>query len=129
MDDLPVSDGDREGIRPSGFTPDGQRFAVHPGLWAEPFRTIIVDLATGRETILPMAFGQLSNDGLRVVGFDGDEERMWVCVSRVDRGPCERIGLDSQMPNPGHHFGLQWSPDDEWILISTGEGPSRRPRS
>jgi hypothetical protein len=86
------------------------------------FRTHILDPATGAETIIPVAFGQLSNDGSRIVGFNGDDARSWLCVAPIDGGPCVRIGEEAQAPEASHHAGLQWAPDDKWILTRPASG-------
>jgi hypothetical protein len=43
-----------------------------------------------------------------------DQEAM--CVVELSGGPCVPIGLSSQAFGPSHAAGVQWSPDDEWIL-------------
>jgi dipeptidyl aminopeptidase/acylaminoacyl peptidase len=115
--EIPISGEDDPDLRPAGWTPDGRRFAFHRGsAELDEVRTHLVDVATGAETIVPVAFGHVSNDGTRIAGFNEDGSRTWLCVARIDGGPCLRIGMEAPPPGATHHAGLQWSPDDEWLL-------------
>jgi hypothetical protein len=80
--------------------------------------TRILDLATGDSTIIDVDYPQLSNDGSRVVGLDGDETGTWLCVARIDGGPCLRI---SETYAGSWDTGYRWSPNDEWILTTRSD--------
>jgi Tol biopolymer transport system component len=112
--ELTLPAGDRSGLRPSGWTPDGMRFAFLLG-----DRTHVVDLATGVETVIPVAYAHLSNDGSRVVGLNGDGTVTWLCVARIAGGPCVRISASYE---GNWDTGYHWSPDDEWIITTRQDG-------
>ncbi|HEV8488718.1 MAG TPA: hypothetical protein VGQ58_02900 [Candidatus Limnocylindrales bacterium] len=114
--ELPIS-GAGEGLRPAGWTPDGRSFAFQrPDL-----RTSIVDVVTGAETVIPVAFPQLSNDGNRIAGLNAndDETQTWLCVASATGGPCNSI-----TPEFSGDWGTyyRWSPNDEWILTTRSDG-------
>lgn len=118
---VPLPDGDGQYLRTSGWFPDGSRFAFHR--WNEEFkgfRTHAVDLATGAVTVIGPAYGRLSNDGTRIAGFDTNDR---LCVASVAGGPCVLVGDKSQSPEPSYGAGIQWSPDDEWLIIRPPSGP------
>ena len=100
-------------LRPGGWTPNGRRFAYHEGIGDGRGRTWIVDVPSHARTELPLAYGQLSNDGTRVVGINGDLNRTWLCVAPAAGGDCVRIGPMFLGPWGSNH---RWSPDDQWIL-------------
>jgi Tol biopolymer transport system component len=106
-------EGDRSELRPSGWTPDGRQIAFMQG-----GQTHIVDLATGAETVIEVAYAELSNDGSRLVGINGDETRTWLCVASIDGGPCVRI---SEIYAGPWDEGYRWSPDDEWIITTRSD--------
>ena len=89
-------------LRPIGWTPDGRRFAYHrdDGGAGE---THVLDVETGDEVILAVAFGRISNDGNRIVGLGSQGEREWLCVAPTAGGPCRRIQGD---PRSGRPHGL-----------------------
>ena len=115
---LPLPGGDVEINRGSGWTPDGNRFAFM-GSVAGQDGTHVVDVATGASTFVPVGYGQLSNDGSRVVGLNGNETQTWLCVARIGGGTCDRI-----TPIYGDAWGTQyrWSPDDKWIITTRSDG-------
>ena len=123
--ELPLADGDRQSLRPSGWTPDGRRFAYHqaPGGVAG-IQTYVVDVATGAMTIVPIGFGQLSNDGTRIAGYNADANagRAWICVARIGSGPCVSVGEGAGMPAEDTRAALQWSPDDRWLIAHPESG-------
>ena len=88
----------------------------------EENRTYIVDVATGETTLVDVAFGRLSNDGRRIAGLQRTGTRIWICVADIAGGPCDRIGQEAQAPDPTYFGGLQWSPDDEWIVTHPANG-------
>ncbi len=118
VEPLPLPEGDVEINRGSGWTPDGNRFAFF-GSVAGQGGTHVVDVATGASTLVPVGYGQLSNDGTRIVGINGDETRTWLCVARIGSGTCDRI-----TPIYGDSWGTQyrWSPDDQWIITTRSDG-------
>ena len=99
-------------LRPGGWTPDGLRYAYHEGL-GQGLTWVAGVASPGLRTELPVANGQLSNDGTRVAGVDGDLNSMWLCVIPASGGDCLRIG-----PQYPDDWGTnhRWSPDDQWIL-------------
>jgi Tol biopolymer transport system component len=109
---LPTS-GDGTNLRPLGWTPDGSHF-VRGG---DGLETLLTDAVTGVDTILPVGFGQLSQDGTRMAGLGGDGFGEWLCIASVGGGPCVRAGGGIPPPDGGYHEGLHWSPDDEWIVL------------
>jgi dipeptidyl aminopeptidase/acylaminoacyl peptidase len=111
----PVSLTDGSGpIRVSGWTPDGGRFLYQRGEYdAPPIETHVLDMTTGQEVTIDVGYGHISNDGTRMVALN-DQEGM--CVVELSGGPCVPIGLSAQAFGPSHATGVQWSPDDEWIL-------------
>ena len=101
-------------IRPTGWTPDGRR-AVY--MTAEPDGaevTHVVDLETGDEVRIAAAFAHVSNDGTRVVGLD---RQGWMCVAPTTGGDCVRIGTPESAYAGTTRAGIDWSPDDRWILV------------
>jgi len=110
-----ATSGVGDGLRPAGWTPDGRHFAFQrPDL-----RTSIVDVVTGAETVIPVAFPQLSNDGTRIVGLNGNETETWLCVASATGGPCNPI--TPEFPGEWGTY-YRWSPDDEWILTTRSDG-------
>ena len=101
-------------LRPAGWTPDGQRVVY---MRADPddhrVRTHIVDLATGQEVIVEAMAAHVSNDGSRIVGLN---EEYGSCVAETRGGPCVAVGQADQAFDLAHTFGVQWSPDDKWIM-------------
>jgi Tol biopolymer transport system component len=105
--------GDAAEIWLSGWTPDGQQF-----VFSEGGTTHMLDVVSGAETVINVGYGQLSNDGTRVVGVGGDETRTWLCVANIYGGPCERI---SEIYAGSWDTGYDWSPDDEWIITTRSD--------
>lgn len=105
----------RGDVRPSGWTPDGQRAVFTSGLGEGRLRTHVVDVTTRAEvTFDDVGHAHVSNDGSRMVGLTSDDR---VCVADLSGGPCVPIGQGSMAYKGTHAVGAQWSPDDEWILI------------
>jgi Tol biopolymer transport system component len=102
-------------IRSSGWTSDGQRFVYQRGDYDRlPIETYVLDVTTGNEVTIDAGFGHVSNDGTRMIALDNKQETM--CVVDLRGGPCVPVGLPSQVYLWGNSAGVQWSPDDEWIL-------------
>jgi Tol biopolymer transport system component len=119
VDDGTVTEIARAGrdgwIRPSGWTPDGQRVVYMGDDGSGRIRTHIVDVATGAEvTFDDVGFAHVSNDGSRMIALDTDGR---VCVASLSGGPCVLIVQPSQAYEGTHAAGAQWSPDDRWILM------------
>ena len=114
--------GDAAGLRALGWTPDGDRFLYHREGGTSPTTTIL-DLATRTESVLDVAYGQLSNDGTRVFGMDG----VRVCVIAIDGGPCRGFGDGALVYDGGWHEGVFWSPDDQWIVVHRSGLEGQRP--
>ena len=108
---LGTTDSGTMGVRALGWTPDGERFAYLRE--DDPSTTRILDVATGTESVLDLAFGQLSNDGKQIFGIDGTR----VCVGSIDGGPCRSVGDGSLLYEGSWHEGVFWSPDDRWIVV------------
>ncbi len=104
-------------LRPTGWTADGRRVVYTRGDEDDVLRTHVRDMATGAEVRIDAAHGRISNDGTRMVAFDGSGR---MCIVPLSAGPCVRIGAPSQQFDPGHAFGGFWSPDDAWIVSRPG---------
>jgi WD40-like Beta Propeller Repeat len=107
-------------LRPGGWTPDGKQFVVHRhdhddnSAWTE-----LLDPETGVITRRDVAFGRVSNDGQEIVGhgmFPGNEAD-FLCVMPFSGGTCVQIADPRYTPDFEHSAGMQWSPDDRWILV------------
>jgi WD40 repeat protein len=107
-------------LRPAGWTPDGRRVIFTTGDDRGRLRTHVRDLTTGAEVIVDgVGLGHVSNDGSRLVALNADG---MPCVVDLSGGPCVRVG-QGQTYIGFHAAGAQWSPDDEWILLSDlGDG-------
>jgi hypothetical protein len=106
---------DPSALRPVGWAPDGRSFLYQRETGAAD--THLVNVETGEDTALGVAFGHLSNDGRRVAGLD--LERDALCVAFVTAGPCVEVPLpDDFMVAYDYGAGIQWSPDDRWIVLS-----------
>jgi len=101
-------------IRSQGWTPDGAAVVYQLEGDSEVNRTHVLDVSTGHETILPLGFGHVSNDGKLVVGFVDDR----VCVVPVTGGDCRYVGDKVQAGYGTCSHCLFWSPDDQWIVVS-----------
>jgi Tol biopolymer transport system component len=108
-------------VRPLGWAPDGTAVLYRLDDEPDDAQTYVLDLSTRQETVLPVAFGRISNDGHVVAGVVGDQ----LCVMPVTGGDCRSIGAGGQAPDGTSSHTWFWSPDDQAIVISRGEG--RRP--
>ena len=116
-----IVDPDEVPFRPVGWTPDGRRFAYHRPTDSDGGReTAVVDVVTGEEVALDLAYGRISNDGTLIVGLASDGNREWLCVAPVDGGPCESIEGDADLVNWTGWASLQWAPDDSSIRSHQG---------
>jgi Tol biopolymer transport system component len=116
VDPVPVSEPEVN-LRPGGWTPDGMRFVVHHfdeevGPW-----TSLLDPETGADEPLDVAFGRVSNDGTHIVGYGEFLHVRFLCVMTLPVGPCVEIADGLVLPDFEHTAGLQWSPDDRWIVV------------
>ena len=121
--EVPVPAEDREQLRAMGWTADGTRVVAHhlsPSTGLP--QTSIIDPETGDATVLDVAYGHVSNDGTRVAGLS-TRGRPVVCVVDISGGPCTGISESSQAPDGSHGEGLQWSPDDEWVVVQPFDSP------
>lgn len=113
---VPTGDADPHSLRPLGWTPDGRSILFQDdGL--PPYRTVVVDVESGAQTRLDVAFGHVSNDGTRVAGvqLNGDVGGP-LCVVAIIGGTCKV--LDGTVPVEGPHgAALAWAPDDRWIAL------------
>lgn len=106
-------------LRGSGWTADGGRFAYYE---ADPrsSATHVVDVASGQSTKLSVGYGELSNDGQRVVGiYAPDDVSTYLCVTPVDGGLCIAI---SELFSGPWGWDYRWSPDDTAILTTRMDG-------
>jgi Tol biopolymer transport system component len=111
---VPTGEYDPNSLRPLGWTPDG-RAVLFQDDDLDPLQTVVVDVQTGAQTRLDVAFGHISNEGTRIAGtgFDGR-----FCVLEITGGAC-RIGIADAVAVVGSHgASVSWSPDDRWIAIS-----------
>jgi len=134
-----VVDGMSDPIRPVGWTPDGRRFVYHRATdRAGGHETVVVDVESGREVVLDLAYGRISNDGTRVVGVATDGDAEWLCVAPVDGGPCRRIDGSTGYVDRTGFASWQWAPDDtairSWrgaegsaVLLDPNGGPPQSP--
>ena len=117
MKELKVGDLDVS-LRPGGWTPDGKYFVVHRhnhddnSAWTE-----LLDPETGTTSRLGVAFGRLSNDGTRMVGFLDFTGDARLCVMALPDGGCAPIAGEELLPDWEHAAGVHWSPDDKWIAV------------
>jgi Tol biopolymer transport system component len=111
---VPTSGDERDDIRPLGWTPDGRSVLYQHDADADAPQTHVVDVATGAETRLDVAFGHVSNDGTRVAGINRAGR---FCVVAISGGPC-RVIEDAVDVEGTRGAGVSWSPDDRWIAIS-----------
>lgn len=110
-------------MRPVGWTADGSRFAYHRSAPTPTgFVTAVVNVETGEEVILDLAYGRISNDGTRIVGLAADGSAEWICVAPVGGGPCEPIEGDVALFDPTGWASFQWAPDDSTIMSRPNGG-------
>lgn len=106
-------------LRPSGWTPGGQRVIYTTQDVTEgPFRTHVVEIATGAQVVINAGFAHVSNDGRRILAIDDDEH---MCVADIAAGSCRRIGEPGQVYESTTAGAVHWSPDDAWILSRSPE--------
>jgi hypothetical protein len=127
VEQLPLPAGETAGLRPQGWTADGQGVAYVFGALdardtVDDDVTHVLDLTTGTATTVPAPYGQISNDGTRIAGFTGGLANPQLCVADLSGGPCRRIGDRTHAAHPTHHKGIEWSPDDRWILSRPTSG-------
>jgi Tol biopolymer transport system component len=127
VEQLPLPAGETAGLRPQGWTADGQGVAYVFGALdardtVDDDVTHVLDLTTGTATTVPAPYGQISNDGTRIAGFTGGLANPQLCVADLSGGPCRRIGDRTHAAHPTHHKGIEWSPDDRWILSKPTSG-------
>jgi len=114
--DVPTGSFDGHVLRALGMTPDGRR-ALFQDDMAERPQTIVVDVETGADIHLDVAYGHLSNDGTRVAGIDvTDDSGGRLCIVPITGGSCNPI--DQPVAVEGAHgAALSWSPDDRWLAL------------
>jgi dipeptidyl aminopeptidase/acylaminoacyl peptidase len=113
VEHVPLSGVDLSTVRPLGWTPDGRAILYQEDGLEFPW-THVVDLETGNDTRLDVAFGHVSNDGTRVAGTGRGGH---LCVVAIAGGPCRIVG--DNVPLEGTFgAGLSWSPDDRWLAVS-----------
>ncbi len=124
--EVPLPPGPDEEIRPMGWTPDGRRFLINrlPDE-GSGMRTWVIDPETGDAVVLDVGYGHVSNAGDRVAGLQQAAAGEVVCVVDIDGGPCVPLGTPEDAPYGTHAEGLQWSPDDRWVVVEpeSGEPP------
>jgi dipeptidyl aminopeptidase/acylaminoacyl peptidase len=117
INEFPLGDPQLE-ARPGGWTPDGEYFVVHR-YDGQHARTDLLDPETGKTIRREVGFGRASNDGKLLVGRmtpGGSDPAL--CVMPVSGGSaCRRIADPRFTPDFDHTAGLQWSPDDRWIVV------------
>jgi hypothetical protein len=108
-------------VRPRGWSPDGQRFVYNTtDVNDRPLTTFVLDLDSKGIIEIDAAAGRLSNDGTRIAGYRyvGGVGRL--CVAPADgNGPCVLVGSNATESDITHGDALNWSPDDEWIIVYT----------
>jgi hypothetical protein len=121
--DVPLAPGTRDDLRAMGWTPDGSGIVAHRR-WPDGGRerTDIIDPITGTETVLDVAYGHISNGGTRIAGLTTSGGLQRVCVIDIAGGPCVSLGGSKIAGGGPHGEGLQWSPDDEWIVVQPDNG-------
>ena len=105
-------------IRPSGWTADGHKFAFFESD-DRSSGTRVVDVVSGDSVILNVGYGELSNDGTRLVGLNGDATHTWLCVVPARGGSCTPITAPFDDP---WGWNYRWSPDDQSILTKRSDG-------
>jgi Tol biopolymer transport system component len=110
--DVLDTNGFTTNVRGSGWSADGTRYAFHH-LINNASYTEVVDVATGTFHALPVAYGELSNDGRRVVGMEPG--RGGLCVIPVDGSTCTAV---TEPYGNGWGWYYRWSPDDASIITS-----------
>ena len=116
VDPVPIAEPEAN-LRPGGWTPDGERFVVHHWEGEDGPWTSLLDPETGIDEALPIAFGRVSNDGTQVIGYRDFVEDPILCAMPLPDGDCVPIATGDHVPDWEHTAGLQWSPDDQWIVV------------
>ncbi|HLO36239.1 MAG TPA: hypothetical protein VK194_09160, partial [Candidatus Deferrimicrobium sp.] len=113
---VPIGDPAPTAVRPLGWTPDGRR-VLYQDDDAPPFQTVVVDVETGAQIHLDVAFGHVSNDGTRVAGVkpNGDLGGQ-LCVVAITGGTCDVVEGTDFVQGP-HGASVSWAPDDRWIAL------------
>lgn len=111
-----------QALRPMGWTPDGSRILMHLESPRDARgQTYLVEPDIGAMTALDVAYGHVSHDGRWVAGLTvGTEDR--TCVVSIEGGPCRVVGNAFTVPWGPVGKGLQWSPDDEWLVVKPNGG-------
>lgn len=106
-------------IRPRGWSPDGRRFVYHTvDANDRPLKTYVYDLDSKRTVEIKAAAGRLSNDGTRIAAYRFDSPVGRLCVAPADgSNPCLPVGSNEQETDITHGDALNWSPNDEWIIV------------
>ena len=120
---IPLPTGFDAEPRLMGWTPDGRWILVHrwsDGVLAE--QTFLIDAETGDHIVLDVGFGHVSNAGDRVAGVPAAGDGAVCIVAAADPGPCRPVGSLWDRPDGTHFEGLQWSPDDRWIVAQPADG-------
>jgi dipeptidyl aminopeptidase/acylaminoacyl peptidase len=121
---LRVAAGEPDELRPIGWTPDGSRFAYHrPVGDSGRFETHVVEVETGDEVVLDVAYGRISNDGTRIVGIGSSGDGTRLCVAPVAGGPCTPIVGALPLVQPTGWAAFGWAPDDSVIRSVPDRGP------
>jgi WD40-like Beta Propeller Repeat len=124
---IPLTPREGEELRPMGWSADGRQLVVHHvASDGQRFVTSLVDVDTGEVVDYDVAFGHLSHDGTRIVGLagvNGGDGLDALCV--VDVGgddACHPVGVGLAPPEGTGGEGIQWSPDDRWIVSQPNGG-------
>ena len=99
---LPVS-APENNLRPGGWTPTGSRFVVHHFEGEDGPWTSLFDPETGADERLDLAFGRVSNDGTRIVGYRNFRDDPVLCVMTLPDGACDEIAEGDVLPRLGAH--------------------------
>lgn len=115
---LIAADGD-EFLRPSGWTPDGQRIVFTrraPDVdGSAPAQTRILDMTTQAFVDIDAGYADVSNDGTRIVAIDQDGRP---CIASTDGGSCVAIGDSTHAFDGTFAGGTFWAPDDQSIVAT-----------
>jgi Tol biopolymer transport system component len=121
---VPESSG--QSLRPNGWTPDGRRLVYtsvdepYEGR-ADGLRLHVLDLTSGKHVVIDAAHGHVSNDGSQILALNADG----VCVVSIEGGQCDVIAPPDRAYSGGFASGVQWAPDDGWILVRDPAQPGR----